>query len=229
MRALGNKWMGIVVAVAVIVFNGLFVFRLMAPSYGRFSWEAWAQVYGPAPGTDTDMDGIPDSIDPHPLQFDPSGCFYDRFTGRIVPGGLISTTGPGNITVGLDGSNGCFQSATDAAGTLVLTIARLPPDCRLDLNCPDLGTLVVNGFTSLGFSEDPNHPGFLLGGGQCTPHYSALQFTNPGDSVITNNIPLICLHPAPVPAVSGWGWYLLILALVVVGSLGLSNRLGRRA
>lgn len=222
MRLTGHRWRGTGLAIALVVFNTLFVIRLMGLSYGRFTWEAWAQVYGPVPGPDTDGDGIIDPVDPRPNQFDPSGCFYDRQTGRIMQGGLITPSGPGNLTVGLDGSNGCYQVTTDTAGTLTLAITRLPTLCRLDTTCPNLGTLVVNGVMDLGFPEDVSHPGFLVGGGKCTPYYLALEYSDPGDTVITNNIPLICEQPAPV--LSGWMWYVLVLGLMLAGGFSLRRQ-----
>ena len=102
MKILRHRWAGTALAIGLVIFNGVFVLRLVGLSYSRFTWEAWAQVYDPTPGNDTDGDGIKDTVDPHPNQFDPSGCFYDRFNGRIVPGGLITASGPGTVTVGLN-------------------------------------------------------------------------------------------------------------------------------
>jgi hypothetical protein len=229
MRVLGHRWAGTGLAIALAVFNGLFAIQLIGLSYGRFTWEVWAQVYDPIPGSDMDGDGVKDNVDPNPNHFDPSGCFYDRSDGRIVPGGLIAPSGPGNLMVGLDGSNGCYQVKTDAPGTITLTIDRLPPHCVLDVGCPNHGTLVVNGLEIPGFLEDLGNPGFLLGGGQCTPYYLALQVSDPGDDVIGNNIPLRCTDRAAAPALSGWGWIALLLSLVSIGWLRLRRFTAARA
>jgi len=229
MQVLGHRWAGTGLAIVLAVLNGLFAVQLIGLSYGRFTWEVWAQVYDPVPGTDTDGDGIKDNVDPRPNHFDPSGCFYDRRDGRIVPGGLITAGGPGNLIVGLDGSNGCYQVTTDAAGTVTLAIDRLPPHCILDLGCPDQGTLIVNGLQIPGFLEDLNNPGFLQGGGQCTPYYLTLQTSDPGDDVIGNNIPLHCSAPAAAPALSGWAWVVLLLSLISVGWVCLRRSTAVRA
>lgn len=207
--------------------NGVFVFNLDGLSYGRFSWKVWAQVYNPQPGTDSDGDGILDGDDPNPMVFDPSGCFYDTADGRIVDGGLITPNAPGNVTVALDGSNGCYQFEQDSAGTASIEIT-VPPGCAIAAaSCPVTpGTLDVMGLTQLGNLEDAGNVGFLEGGGACTVWYTSMDLMDPADLVIGNNIPLVCPEagPAPAPAMSGRGLVVVLAALLLIAGVGLQRR-----
>ncbi len=184
---------------------------------GPFTWQAFAQVYDqqcPNAQTDTDGDGIADSNDPHPNDFDPSGCFYNRRTGEILDGGSVSVTdAPGAYDVDNDGSNdGCFHIVSHEAG--VITFEPTPPtDCVLaghlgigQLDCPDKGTYTATSGTvvSLGNGEDPSNLGFLTSNA-CTDHYFTIDFPDRAadacdpdklplrpTAVITNNIALLC-------------------------------------
>lgn len=62
-----------VIALLIVLFNGFFVARLIAPSYSHFTWEAFAQSYGPSEdfsagscsdGFDNDQNGLTDCADP---------------------------------------------------------------------------------------------------------------------------------------------------------------------
>lgn len=59
---------------------------------------------------DRDGDSIPDRQD-----YDPQGYFYCRADGRIVAGGLVSVSGPGNVNMVKDGTaSGEYQWFVDA-------------------------------------------------------------------------------------------------------------------
>lgn len=71
---------------------------------------------------DRDGDGIVDSQD-----YDPQGYFYCQADGRILSGGKVSVSGPGNVTMVHDGSEtgdfaGNYQWFVDAPGTYTMTI-----------------------------------------------------------------------------------------------------------
>ena len=67
---------------------------------------------------DRDGDGIPDARD-----YDPQGYFYCQADGRILPGGRVSVSGPGNVNMVKDGAaTGEYQWFVDAPGTYTMTI-----------------------------------------------------------------------------------------------------------
>ena len=107
-------------------------------------------IEGCGPGDDRDGDGICDAQD-----FDPTGTFYCEDTGQILPGGLISVTGPfgtqtgvgssGCITILRDGSDGRFQFFVTVPGTFRLALT-YPPDTTPSTNRLDGGTLAFSSF-----------------------------------------------------------------------------------
>ena len=73
MRKVLNKRNDIVIAVLLLLLNGLFVAQLMGLSYTHFTWEAYAATYGPgetadpascSDGIDNNMNGMIDCADP---------------------------------------------------------------------------------------------------------------------------------------------------------------------
>ena len=67
---------------------------------------------------DRDGDGIKDRFD-----YDPQGYFYCQADGRILTGGSVSVTGPGNVTMVKNGSaTGEYQWYVDQPGTYTMAI-----------------------------------------------------------------------------------------------------------
>jgi len=54
--------------------------------------------------------------------YDPQGYFYCQADGRILTGGKVSITGPGNINLVKDGSSGEYQWFVDTPGTYTMAI-----------------------------------------------------------------------------------------------------------
>ncbi len=203
MRKLGSYWKEIGIAVVFVVLNGFFLVQVVGIHSSTFSWKAFAQVYGPQPGADADGDGVPDSVDPRPNDYDPSGCFYDVNTGQIIPGGTVTPSQPGAVITTLPAPQaGCFQFQTDRPGTITLSF-QVPQGCTLDLSCPDLGIINPNPLADVGNPVDALNPGFLTAPG-CTPWYTTIQLDINDVGVIDNNIPLICGQPAPALSPVGW-------------------------
>lgn len=111
--------------------------------------------------TDTDGDGIPDTLEsltedrdgdgiPDALDYDPTGYFYCEDDGQILSGGSVSVTGPAgtqtgigtssNITIIEDGSAGYFQFFVTAPGTYVINPV-YPPSGAPSTTLTDSGTL----------------------------------------------------------------------------------------
>lgn len=88
---------------------------------------------------DRDGDGIPDSQD-----YDPQGYFYCLDDGRILNGGRVIVSGPGNVNMVKDGvATGEYQWFVDAPGTYTMTLNSsgigFGPIAR-----PSSGTLVLS-------------------------------------------------------------------------------------
>ena len=96
-----------------------------------------AQVYYPGeelpPDIDEDGDGIADSIESSTADrdgdgivdskdYDPQGYFYCQADGRILSGGEITVSGPGNVNMVKNGNEGEYQWFVDAAGTYVMSV-----------------------------------------------------------------------------------------------------------
>lgn len=85
-------------------------------------------------GLDADRDGTPDSFEsatadrdgdgiPDAQDYDPQGYFYCLADGRLLPGGRVSVTGPGNIDLVKDGvATAEYQWFVDAPGTYQMSI-----------------------------------------------------------------------------------------------------------
>ncbi|UCE19286.1 MAG: thrombospondin type 3 repeat-containing protein, partial [Gemmatimonadota bacterium] len=150
---------------------------------------------------DSDGDGIPDLVeipgdrdgdnyDNH-LDYDPTGYFYNEVNGEIIPGGKVSVTGPGVITLYENGSSGYYRFLTDGTAGLYTIALTLPPSTALSTTCLPQGILDPSGgpnpyvlgkgeIGSTGFLEDNS----------CNPYYLIFDL-EPGDPfIINNNFPL---------------------------------------
>jgi uncharacterized repeat protein (TIGR01451 family) len=105
-------------------------------------------------GNDFQMDDVTDNSggdeDDEDLAFvmleplDPTGFIYCDKTGRVITGGTISVTGPGNITFGIDaegnvlnGLDGSYQFFVDAGGVYEITYSH-PLGYPLSSRCAPL-------------------------------------------------------------------------------------------
>ena len=171
---------------------------------------------------DTDGDGIADCDDPRASQFDPSGFLYDEADGRIVPGGLVSVSGPGPVVL-LNGSSGAYEFQITVAGTYTLAVTP-PPGYQFSQACVQQDPPPFNppsplpNVLSLGNPENGN-TGFLTSNA-CTTFYLSFDLVpTPGDPVIiNNNIPLRRQAAGPQTAIPLFPPWALLVGVVAVGS-----------
>ena len=140
---------------------------------------------------DRDGDGLRNDED-----FDPVGFIYDEETGEILAGGSVEVSGPGNVTLFHDGSEGWYQFTVDNGG--LYTIAFTPPAWheQSDACSPEEGSFVWGegmGLTVLGNGEDGSS-GSLVSSA-CTPFYFSLEIPAGDPVLIGNNIPCRSLLP----------------------------------
>ncbi|UCE20322.1 MAG: T9SS type A sorting domain-containing protein, partial [Gemmatimonadota bacterium] len=146
---------------------------------------------------DRDGDGIPDYAD-----YDPTGYFYDEFSGEIITGGRVEVNGPGTITILHNGSSGYYQFLLDpppGGGLYTLTVT-YPPSMSLSTDCPpQAGPYYPSGPNPvvLGYGEVGNTG--VLSSNACTNYYLSFYIEADDPDVFNNNFPLRRL-----PAV-GWG------------------------
>lgn len=155
-------------------------------------------------GADRDGDGIVDSQD-----YDPQGYFYCQADGRILSGGRVSVTGPGNVTMIHDGAQigafkGTYQWFVDAPGTYTMSIdtsgmefksiAQSSAGSMTIANFP--GNPVVLGSTqnaASGYLGDYN--GTPYNPAVATPYYTTFVIAEGDANVFANNIPFTgCLQ-----------------------------------
>jgi uncharacterized repeat protein (TIGR01451 family) len=128
--------------------------------------------------------------------FNPHGYFYHVLDGAIVPGGSVSVSGPGSVSLRMDGSSGQYSFVTDGTpGTYTLTVVP-PPGYLIDPSRPPAGALFdpAGGAdpTVLGFGEDAVAPGYLsMWRGEANPYYLAFVLSPDRPLVLNNNIPLM--------------------------------------
>ena len=137
---------------------------------------------------------------------DPAGYIYSPVDGAIIGGGTISVSGPGAVTLLLDGSTGQYSFVTDGTpGTYVVTYN--PPlgymvDPTRPVAGPNFDPTGGANPTLLGSGEDPGNPGHLADfSAGANPYYLTFVLA-PGDPlVMNNNIPLVEIEPSTFP---GW-------------------------
>jgi hypothetical protein len=130
-------------------------------------------------------------------EVDPSGYFYASLTGRIIPGGSVSVSGPGGVSLFQDGSNGQYAFSVDSAGTYTIAVTP-PPGWMLDPGRPVAGTSydVPPGPGTLSLGSPETTPDYLGDPSAVTNPYYLTFVLEPGDQlVINNNLPLIVDKP----------------------------------
>ena len=134
-----------------------------------------------------------DAVDPH-------GYIYDSVTGIIIPGGSISASGPGAITLLMNGSTGQYSFITDGTpGTYLITFTP-PPGYRVDPNRPaQLGSFDPTGLGdphSMGSAEDSGNAGHLVdSSAPANPYYLSFDLAAGDPLVINNNLPVVLIKP----------------------------------
>ncbi|MCE2789829.1 MAG: GEVED domain-containing protein [Saprospiraceae bacterium] len=162
---------------------------------------------------------------------DPTGYVYCEGNGEILPGGLLTVSGPGNVYMVHDASLGYYQYYVDAVGVYTMTLTN-PSGYVRSVLCPGLTdtldapvSVQINNPYSVG-SDDLDSDGFL-DDYTCTTnqlyHYMLLE---PGDFIINNNFPMACSDlgdlPSPYPTVydeSGPRHAILRNPLLYLGSI----------
>ncbi|MEZ4705569.1 MAG: LamG-like jellyroll fold domain-containing protein [Caldilineaceae bacterium] len=164
--------------------------------------DQWGQCSTLAP-QDTDGDGIPDHIegdgdrdgdgilDAH--DYDPDGHFYELGTGRIIPGGQVSVSGPGPVQIDPDGSTGYYDWTTEGVPGLYVMTVTPPAGYIVSPACPPQeGAITPSGVEPqiLGSSEVSETE--TLADGSCAgnPYYLQFNVMNGEPFVFNNNIPL---------------------------------------
>ena len=170
----------------------------------------------PPPLEDTDNDGAPDTSESSTADrdgdgiadaqdYDPTGYFYCQETSQILPGGLISVTGPlgtqsgvgtsSNITIVRDGSDGSFQFFVSAPGTYTLNTT-LPATGvastdRLPLGTLDATSLLPANPAVLGAGEIGSSGLLSDGTAPANPFYLVFEIEAGDPTIFNNNIPLV--------------------------------------
>ncbi|MCB0140746.1 MAG: LamG domain-containing protein, partial [Caldilineaceae bacterium] len=164
--------------------------------------DLWGQCSTLGP-QDTDGDGIPDHVegdgdrdgdgilDAH--DYDPNGHFYELGTGRIIPGGRVSISGPGPVQIDPDGSTGYYDWTTEGVPGLYSMSVTPPAGYIVSPDCPpQAGAIAPNGTEPqiLGSSEVSETE--TLADGSCAgnPYYLQFNVMNGEPFVFNNNIPL---------------------------------------
>ncbi len=128
--------------------------------------------------------------------FDPTGYIYDAVTGEIVPGGLVSVSGPGAVNLVIDGAGGQYFFETDGTpGAYTLLLIPPPGYIAAPLRPAQPAALDPTALpdpAAIGSGENPAAPGYLTdGSAPANPYHLTFQLA-PGDPrVINNNFPVV--------------------------------------
>ena len=180
---------------------------IIGAQYSPFNGKAY--LYEDDIVTDTDGDGCPDITEGNGDRdgdgtlnkgdYDPTGYFFDEADGKIIPGGSISVTGPGAITIIHNGSSGYYQFFTDGTAGIYTIHVTLPPNYLWSTTCLDQGTL-----------DPPANPNpYVLGNGEkgnsgyltsnaCTDFYLQFDLVATDPFIFNNNFPLANQAPTAI-------------------------------
>ena len=154
------------------------------------------------------------------LIYDPTGYIYCYKNNTILKGGKISVTGPGSISIVLDGSKGYYRFLTDGTpGSYTLTYshpngysiatASWPPAASavtptsLDGSSLDKDT-PANGWVQLGSLPNADTTQLQNGTQAYNPYYLVFN-VKPGDPYISsNNLPVDC--DLPLGSIGDFVW-----------------------
>jgi hypothetical protein len=128
-----------------------------------------------------------------PSEYDPAGYLYNEDTGEIVPGGLISASGPGIITIVKDGSTGEYAFYTNGAPGVYTITLTTPPGYIVSTTClpldpPPYDPTGQSNPVILGAGE-VGATGFLSSNA-CTPFYYTFDLEDGDPFILNNNFPL---------------------------------------
>lgn len=137
---------------------------------------------------------------------DPAGYIYSPVDGSIIAGGSISVSGPGVVTILMNGSTGQYSFITDGTPG-IYTLSYTPPlGYQIDPTRPVAGVnFDPTGLPSphaLGSGEDPLNAGHLSSfTSPGNPYYLTFDLSSGDPLVINNNIPLVQIKPTTF---TGW-------------------------
>ncbi|MFQ5445647.1 MAG: gliding motility-associated C-terminal domain-containing protein [Saprospiraceae bacterium] len=129
------------------------------------------------------------------LPHDPTGYIYCDKTGKVITGGTISVTGPGQVIIVADGSTGYYEFLTDGTPGIYNMSYSHPAGYPMSITClPQPGPFDPTGL------PDPvilgsDTLGMYLAATSCAanPYYLSFDLA-PGDPIILkNNLPVQCV------------------------------------
>lgn len=128
--------------------------------------------------------------------FDPTGYLYDAVTGALVPGGQVAVSGPGTISLVIDGSSGQYAFETDGTPGTYSLLLTPPPGYQIAPLRPAQGTAFdptgQPNPTALGSGENSATPGFLTDSSAlANPYHLTFNLAAGDPRVINNNLPLV--------------------------------------
>ncbi|MEZ4678401.1 MAG: LamG domain-containing protein [Caldilineaceae bacterium] len=170
--------------------------------------DRWGQCTTLAP-EDTDGDGIPDTVegegdrdgdgilDAH--DYDPDGHFYELGSGRIIPGGKVSISGPGPVQIDPDGGTGYYDWTTEGVPGIYIMTVTPPPGYIVSPECPAQPDVITPSGTEpeiLGSSEVSETETLADGSCAANPYYLQFNVATGEPFVFNNNIPLTAIAGA---------------------------------
>lgn len=128
--------------------------------------------------------------------YHPTGYLYDAVTGEILAGGSVAVSGPGVVSLVMNGSSGQYVFETDGtAGTYSLSFTPPPGFIPAPLHSPQPTALDPTGMSdpeAIGSDENPAAPNFLVSPAAGANPYHLQITLAPGDPlVINNNLPFV--------------------------------------
>ena len=150
---------------------------------------------------DADGDYIADCFDSNPdtANIDPMGHIYCENTGEILDGGFVSASGPGNVYMIRNGSDGVYLFLVDATGTYTITVNN-PAGFLTSTACVAQSSVLITSSDTITLGAGDTDMNDRLDDRSCTAnpfHYSML--LTPGSFVLNNNFPMQCLDLGDLP------------------------------